>query len=1104
MNVPLVSPGCCVAAVVLSSLGAAQDPAYAPPILGPSKEGATALHKFVHPRDFTVRLWAAEPALANPVAFWIDRQSRVFVAETFRLHKGVTDNRQFGREWLEADLACRTVEDRIAMYRRLRADVLPELLTEHERLRVLRDTDGDGRADQSTVFADGFKNLEDGIAAGVLEHEGDVFYTCIPKLWRLRDRDGDHVADERTVLHDGFGVHTALLGHDMHGLCVGPDGRLYFSIGDRGLHAGSGDALLAYPDEGAVLRCELDGSGLEVFHRGLRNPQELAFDEFGNLFTGDNNSDGGDRARFVYLMEGGDCGWRIGFQSIGDRGPWNQEKLWHPPFRGQAAYLVPPIENTTSGPSGLCYDPGTGLPERLRRHFLLCDFRGSSGSSGVFALRVEAKGAGFELASQGPLITSVLATDVDIGPDGSVYVLDWTEGWNQPMKGRIYTMRWAGAEADPVVAQVKVILAGGFGGRGDAELLALLGHADRRVRQGAQMALAARGHATTAALQGTALAIESPRLARVHAIWALWQQARTLGAEVLQPLLPVFDDPDHELRAQVTRVCGDVGFAGARSKLFARLRDDSARVRSLAAIAVGRMRANRALDGLLTLVRDNDDRDPWLRHAAIMGLAGMPVASLLEHDEDPSGAVRLALVVALRRLRSPEVARFLRDADPLVAADAARAIHDVPIEAATAALAETLAEERVDAVVVRRAIAANHRLGTPEAASRLVAFARRADAPSSLRALALDALAEWAQPSARDRVLDLWRPIPARGADAAVAALAAAQNALLGLADESMVTAAANAVGRLRVPGAETDLARIARWEERSGRTRAAALLALERVASATVGAVAVELATAPDSAVRKAAMQVVNRVDPGAALGVLDRLVASGPEDEGQNALVALGESKLAAADEVLARWLGVATAGKLDPGLHLDLLEACAKRKAEDVASALAAYEAARPAGDLLGAFREALHGGDRAKGNDVLWNHEAAACTRCHSLGGSGGNAAPALDGVGKRLTREQLLESLVLPQARVAEGFGTVVLTRRDGSVVAGVLRSETEGVLEVLSAEGEVLRVSADTVASRSDPVSTMPPMGALLSKRQLRDLVEFLARQQAEPKARGH
>ena len=141
-------------------------------------------------------------------------------------------------------------------------------------------------------------------------------------------------------------MHVGFLGHDLHGLRMGPDGKLYFSIGDRGFNVTTREGRrLAVPDTGSVLRCNPDGTELEVFATGLRNPQELAFDQFGNLFTCDNNSDSGDRARWVYVVEGGDSGWRIGYQFIEEpisRGPWNEERLWEPRRAVQAAYLVPP------------------------------------------------------------------------------------------------------------------------------------------------------------------------------------------------------------------------------------------------------------------------------------------------------------------------------------------------------------------------------------------------------------------------------------------------------------------------------------------------------------------------------------------------------------------------------------------------------------------------------------------------------------------------------------------------------------------------------------------------------------------------------------------
>ena len=214
--------------------------AYTPPIASASTDGEDAIARYTAPSDMVIDVFAAEQLLANPVAFCFDYQDRLFVAETFRHHQRVT------------------------------------------------------------VFADGFRDALAGIGSAVLMDRGNLYYTCIPELWKLRDDDGDGVAEEREVLSSGHGVHFNFLGHDLHGLKKGPDGRIYFSIGDRGIHVKTFDGnVVSDPDTGVVMRCFADGSGLEIVHPGLRNPQDLAFDDYGNLFTGDNNSDGGDQARLV-------------------------------------------------------------------------------------------------------------------------------------------------------------------------------------------------------------------------------------------------------------------------------------------------------------------------------------------------------------------------------------------------------------------------------------------------------------------------------------------------------------------------------------------------------------------------------------------------------------------------------------------------------------------------------------------------------------------------------------------------------------------------------------------------------------------------------------
>ena len=404
--------------------------ATAPKVAAASNEGELAMKRFRIPKGFKVELFAAEPLLANPVAFSIDERGRFYVAETYRLDAGVTDIRGH-MTWLDEELASQSVENRVEYMKRFEGKRIDGYTRESDQVRLVWDSNGDGKADKSTVFSTGYNNIEDGLGAGVLAYHGNIFYANIPKLWLLRDNDRDGVAESKKALLHGFGVRVGFLGHDLHGLKIGPDGKLYFTIGDRGAHVvtkdGANDRTVENHEEGAIYRCNFDGTGLEIVARGLRNPQELAFDAFGNLWTGDNNSDGGDPARWVYVVEGGDSGWRVGYQFLTQpnaRGVWLSERMCYPQFPGQAAFMLPPLANIGNGPSGLSYYPGVGLPDRYTNHFFLCDFRGSTGS-GVHSFGVKPKGAGFEVVDRHEFIWEVLVTDGDFGYDGSFYISDW-------------------------------------------------------------------------------------------------------------------------------------------------------------------------------------------------------------------------------------------------------------------------------------------------------------------------------------------------------------------------------------------------------------------------------------------------------------------------------------------------------------------------------------------------------------------------------------------------------------------------------------------------------------------------------------------------------
>jgi putative membrane-bound dehydrogenase-like protein len=655
-------------------------------------------------------LVASYPLIDDPVAFCIDERGRFYFAESDRQERGVEDNRS-SAFWLLDDIRSETVADRLRMYEKWsdkRDGGMAYYSRFDDRVARLADCDGDGVPESRTVFAGPFNEPLDGTGAGVLAIDGDVFYTNIPHLWRLRDRDGDGVAEVRSKESSGYGVRVALRGHDMHGLVVGYDGKIYWSIGDRGYDVTTSDGTRLHdPRSGAVFRMNPDGSELELFCTGLRNPQELAFDNYGNLFTGDNNSDGGDKARFVYCMEGGETGWSMDFQTLegaNQRGPWNQEGIWHlrpdlAPHKVrefsplQPAWTLPPLDHVGSGPAGLVFYPGVGLSERYRNHFFLCDFLGGDSYSRVLAFAIEPVGAGFRVVDEHVFVENVLPTDVDFGYDGRMYISDWGGGWESGEKGELYAVWDPVAVEDPRVEEVRLLFESGFKGRDVDELASLLGHADRRVRQRAQFELAARGGETTAVL-GDVAKHGSDRFSRIHAIWALGQQASrdvrergvvgrgapSLGTDPAAAVIPLLADRDAEIRAQASRMLGEARSIGAKAGLIDLCADEDARVRAFAALALGKLGARDAQPAIISMLAENSDRDPFLRHAGVQALAWIgDRAKLGELAAEPVPSLRLASLLAMRKLRDPRIASFLEDPERLVRLEAARAINDVPM-----------------------------------------------------------------------------------------------------------------------------------------------------------------------------------------------------------------------------------------------------------------------------------------------------------------------------------------------------------------------------------------------------------------------------------------
>ncbi len=1088
----------------------------------------TALKKMSVAPGLRADVWAAEPLLANPVAFAFDEKGRAFVAETYRRRTSVPDIRK--HETLQTEnLALRSVEERLkfleakfppAAKRKPTKDLtdfdgngtfdFKDWGVEQERIKLLTDTNGDGRADQSSVFATIKSTPVTGLGAGVAVLGGTVISTCAPDLWRF-DGEKDGVAVKQESLLGGFAVHVAYGGHDMHGAKFGPDGKIYWTIADCGARVTTKEGtVLDCPDSGAVFRCDPDGRNAEIVAIGLRNPQSLAFNALGDLFTGDNNADGGDKARWTHIVDGADYGWRIGWQFLKTPkvlGAWNTEGMWHLDVDQTHLAVLPPVGLIGHGPAGIAYYPGTGLPDRYRDHFFYADFPG-----GVRSFQLTPRGASYTVANPGDILQNnsqkemtgkllwgLFPSDVQFGVDGGVYVLDWIQGWEKTGKGRIFRVHDPVTDASPPVRETKKLLAEGMDTRSDLDLVKLLGHSDLRVRLGSQFHLAETGR--IAALLDVAL--HGRGLAQLHGIWGVgqwenlavkknWEKAGYFAKE-LQLLVSA---SDAEVRAQAAKCLGNAGVAGSAPALIKLLNDPASRVRFFAAQSLGKLRAKDAAPDLFRLLKENANQDAYIRHACVVALAGMLDAeALVRRANDASDAVRAGALLALRRQASPEIVRFLHDKRPALVLEAARAIHDGPIPVGYASLAALSGEGAQDEALARRVSNTNYLVGTVQAAERLAKTASSTRVATAVRLEAIQSLAVWKEPFGRNRVTGLWHKLPAgRDPEAAVAAASPVLGALLRDADPAIRLAAVDLAGALRAASAETPLLAIVADPAADGKLRAGALRALDGIGSAKLGDAVRQALTAGDKTLTEAARKLAGKASPQMAVEVNAAVLGKGSVREQQEALATIAAQPVPDADRVLLAQFDVLAAGKLKPGLQLDLFEAAALRDNAELKTRLTQHEA-EVAKSPLTKWNDCLEGGNAKLGRAIFAEKAEAACMRCHKVKGEGGDVGPDLAELGKKKDRAYILQAIADPSAAIAPGYENVVLTLKDGSFVAGLLNAEDAKELTIASLiDGKKQKVPKANVKERLAVPSAMPPgLGEVLGKRDLRDVVEYLA-----------
>ena len=396
--------------------------------------------------------------------------------------------------------------------------------------------------------------------------------------------------------------------------------------------------------------------------------------------------------------------------------------------------------------------------------------------------------------------------------------------------------------------------------------------------------------------------------------------------------------------------------------------------------------------------------------------------------------------------------------------------------------------------LMRRVINANFRLGKTEHAASLITLATNNHLPVVLRVEALQALADWPQPPGRDRIVGLWRPLPPRDARSASIPLRVELGTILRNSPDAVGIAAIRAAGKLSIDTAAPTFFTLLAAPKLSSAVRSAALTALADLKDKKLPD-AIKLALSDkDDALRKEAIRLQAAIAPADSVAQAIGSLETGSVQEKQSAFMALASLKEERADAVFARWLDNLLAGTVPKELQLDLLSAASRRLAPVIQAKLQKYEAARDKNDPLAGYAEALYGGDAQAGKQIFFERQDVACFRCHKISGEGGEIGPELTGIGGKQSRPYLLESLIFPNKQIAPGFGSLLVTMKNGTTYAGLLKSEAGNDLVLNSPEDGLLKLKKTDIQSREPGLSAMPEaLASILSKRELRDLVEFLA-----------
>ena len=463
---------------------------------------------------------------------------------------------------------------------------------------------------------------------GMVWHDGSLYVMNMPNLTVLRDTDGDGKADQRKELFTDLGVPAGqpnmFNDHIVSGLQIGIDGYLYISVGDKGVPKATGpDGRTAQVFGGGILRCRLDGNGLEVYSSGTRNHLEPNLDDKDNLFTYDNTDDGlGWWTRVTHHIDGGYYGY-----------PWDYHDRTDRMLNKMAEY------GGGSPCGGFVYKEDV-WPAKYRGRGFWAEWA----KRVVRGISFASEGSSFKVAEEENFVepdtvSDFRPLDLALSYDGrTMYIADWSfGGWNNKTEklGRVYAVTYRpqvktrprGNDSDPVETQITQ-----------------LDHPSFNERFRAQTALSKKGKDVLKSVAQALADSKTGPVAKRHLIWVVDAIAGGTS-EGTSALVATLESSAADVRAQAARALGQRAVKGAVDPLISALADTDPTVRLQAVIALGRIGDTKVIPALLPSVGDTDATLAFSARKALRRIGNWKAASAGLASTDPK--VRAGTMLAM-------------------------------------------------------------------------------------------------------------------------------------------------------------------------------------------------------------------------------------------------------------------------------------------------------------------------------------------------------------------------------------------------------------------------------------------------------------------------